>query len=222
MSEVVQGAELEQPLSNREIALLDQLEADIERNIKGFKKVGYALFVIREQRLYRANYDTFADYLREEWDLGPSYASRLISGYQVIENLTPVAEEMLPIGNKTGNGKMELLPTNENQVRALAELPAEEQKAVWKMVLLTAFENGLKVTGRLINECIAELRQETVNDAVDKGKRQIREIEAPEHITSAAQTLLDMVSMETDRDMRNAVRKKLAEVLREILAAVEG
>lgn len=220
MSEVVQGAELEQPLSNREIALLDQLEADIERNIKGFKKVGYALLVIRDQRLHREKYDTFADYLREEWDLSPSYASRQISGYQVVEKLRPVAEEMLPIGNKIELEK--LLPTNENQARAIAELPDEEQEGIWKMVLQTANDQGLNVSGRLIRECIAALRQGAVKDAVDKGVRQLREIEAPEHITSAAQTLLDLVCMEADRDMRNAVRKKLAEVLREILEAVDG
>jgi hypothetical protein len=87
-------------LSRAEAQRLEDYEQIIAEGIQTFVQVGHALLAIRDQRLYRQDYGTFEEYLRQRWDLGRSYAHRMIDAAVVVENL-------LPIGN--------IVPANEDR-----------------------------------------------------------------------------------------------------------
>src|SRR5574343_438884 len=109
-----------------------QLEATIERGMQTFVEVGLALMEIRDGRLYRAEFGTFEEYCQERWGWTDRRARMLISAAGVMDNL------------KTGT-TVPVLPANEAQVRPLATLPPDLQRAAWREAVDTA-PNG-KVTG---------------------------------------------------------------------------
>jgi hypothetical protein len=84
------------------------LEGIIERSVKSFVAVGKALLTIRDQRLYREDFNTFADFCHMKWGLGRHYAQNLITGSQVATNLLARANLCTPC---------EIQPTNEFQIR---------------------------------------------------------------------------------------------------------
>jgi hypothetical protein len=53
------------PLSPIEAQTLEHYERIIDQGIKTFVQVGHALVIIRDERLYREQYQTFEDYLRQ-------------------------------------------------------------------------------------------------------------------------------------------------------------
>jgi len=208
---------LPDPLSEREIKLLAQCEADIEQNLKGFRKVGYALTVIRDQSLYRANYDTFEDYCREEWDMGRPHAYRLIDSHKVIENLSPM-------GDKTDYPKIEILPKNERQVRPLTVLSPEQQIDVWMMVIEEA--KGGKITAAMVQHCVDSVRQGKEKTAVEKAKKASKGEEEggdifQDIINTSLQPLFDLVALGSKQNWKHIKKNKVIEALREILAALE-
>jgi hypothetical protein len=215
---------LPDPLSEREINLLVRLEADIEQNLKGFRTVGYALTVIRDQSLYRANYDTFEDYCREEWDMGRPHAYRLIDSNKVIENLSPIGGQMSPIGDKTDSPKIEILPANERQVRPLATLSPEQQIDVWMMVIEEA--KGGKITAAMVQHCVDSVRQGKERTAVEKAKKASKGEEEggnifQDIINTSLQPLFDLVALGSKQNWKHIKKNKVIEALREILAALE-
>ena len=64
-------------LTSREIAAFNRCEKIIEKGKKTFIEVGRALLQIKEQELYRSDYDTFADYCKERWGFNDSRAGSL-------------------------------------------------------------------------------------------------------------------------------------------------
>lgn len=105
---------------------LAELEAEITSARVTIDKasagVGRALREIRDGRLYKATHKSFAAYCHERWDLSRSHAYRLIDQAIVAENVSPIGDTA---------------PT-ESQARALADLPAEEQRRVWRAATTTA------------------------------------------------------------------------------------
>ena len=99
---------------------LQEHESVIGAYVTGFYDVGKALAAIRDERLYRAEYSTFEQYLFRRWDMERAYAYRLISAAEVIDDLSPT-------GNK--------LPENERQARPLTGLTSEERREAWAMIL---------------------------------------------------------------------------------------
>jgi hypothetical protein len=100
-------------LTDSESQLLSDLEGTIERGQRTFIEVGNALAIIRDQKLYRNDYETFDAYLTARWQFTRSYAGRIIEAARVAE--------MLPIGNK---------PETESQARELSKVPAEKRVEV--------------------------------------------------------------------------------------------
>jgi len=86
-------------MSKEETKRLAELEAVIEKDLKGFLRVGMALKEIRDGRLYRGKYTQWKDYLKAEWDISRAYAHRYIAAYDVVENIRVSYNKMLPIGN---------------------------------------------------------------------------------------------------------------------------
>ncbi|MGI8933526.1 MAG: hypothetical protein ACR2FS_05570 [Phormidesmis sp.] len=95
---------------------LSKQETRIERGLKAFKEAGEALSLIRDQRLY--SQPTFEAYCKERWGMQRAHAYRLISAFEVLQDLSPVGD--IP------------LPQTERQARPLAKLPAELRQPAWE------------------------------------------------------------------------------------------
>lgn len=72
------------PLNDIERQRLEREESAIEA---GAARIGRALAVIRDQRLYRETHATFEDYCHERWGIGRSYANKQIAAAKVTEAL---------------------------------------------------------------------------------------------------------------------------------------
>lgn len=132
---------------NNQQALV-QYEAVIEKGLQTFYDVGQALKSIRDQRLYRDQYETFEDYCRERWGFTDERARLLMRSSEVIDTLK---ETPTIVG---------VLPQNEAQVRPLITLPTEDRIAVWQEAVETA-PNG-KVTGAHVQQ-VADDHAKTFN-----------------------------------------------------------
>jgi hypothetical protein len=133
---------------------LVELEGIIERGLRTFTDVGFALLQIRDGKLYQPQYGSFEDYCREKWDLEHSHAYRLMDSAKVMANL-----KTSPIG--------EVLPTNESQTRPLASLSPEQQVEAWKEATKKA-PTGKKPSARLVQKIVNRFRPKA-------GKEKVRE-----------------------------------------------
>lgn len=132
-----------------EVSRLSQLETVIERGLTTFVDVGMALAEIREDRLYRKEFDTFEDYCREKWKISRIQAYRLMSGAEAVQEM-----EMLPVGNIH-------VPTvtNERQARELAKIKDPVVRTeVWEMANEQAETQRQAVTAKIIRKAA-----ETIN-----------------------------------------------------------
>jgi hypothetical protein len=96
-------------LSDVERDRLTACEAVIERGRAVFVEVGEALMTVRDNRLYREQYDTFEVYCQERWGMTHRHADRLIESAEVFGGLGPMGPK----------------PTNERQARELAALKGD-------------------------------------------------------------------------------------------------
>ena len=90
---------------------------------------------IRDKRLYRAKHASFEAYVAERWELSRPRAYDLIDVSHVANNLSAVAD---------------VTTTNEFQLRALRDLPAEDQIEVYTKAVERA--GGARVTRDLLEE----------------------------------------------------------------------
>jgi hypothetical protein len=104
------------PLAQTETERLAALEDVIELGFQSFIEVGAALFEIRSTRLYRETHRTFEDYLHDRWNMSRQRAHQLIEAAEVAVNLSTVVDTP---------------PTSERQLRPLAGLEPDRQRAVW-------------------------------------------------------------------------------------------
>jgi len=111
---------------------LIQLENIIEANQHKFYQTGKALKQIRDDRLFR---DSFEAYVKDRWDMARSQAYRLITAAEVIDNLSPI-----------GDG---VLPQNEFQARVLARFTKAEQRNIWRAFIAS----GRVLTAKNIRKC---------------------------------------------------------------------
>ena len=132
-------------LTTNEQAQLDDCEAVIERGLNSFVEVGQALIKVRDQRLYRSDYDIFEDYCRNRWGFSGERARLLMRGAEVVERLT---ETPTMVG---------VLPTSERQARPLATLPSQDQSAAWQRAVETAPDG--KVTAAHVQRVVDEVRR---------------------------------------------------------------
>jgi phage N-6-adenine-methyltransferase len=97
-------------------------EEVIENGLQTFVDVGEALAEIRDQRLYRDNYNTFERYCQDRWGLSRTHIDRTISAAEVVRNLAPIGVK----------------PRNESQARPLTSLKPKEQRQAWQEAVKTA------------------------------------------------------------------------------------
>jgi hypothetical protein len=129
----------ESALTTTEQERLEFLEERIEAGIKTFIQVGNDLLEIREKRLYRIEYGTFEDYCERRWGWSWQRAYQLMGAAEVV-------------GNIETSTMVEVLPTNERQVRPLTKLPAAEQGAAWQKAVAEA--NGKPVTAAIVEKAV--------------------------------------------------------------------
>jgi hypothetical protein len=109
-------------LSSFEQEQLAACEQIIEKGLRTFFEVGQAFLRIREEKLYRTQYKTFAGYCRGRWKWSDSRARQYMRAVEVTVNL------------KDGeNGTHVPIPTSEYQVRSLVSLAPEQQREAWRL-----------------------------------------------------------------------------------------
>src|SRR5262249_14836463 len=116
------------PLSSAQRARLHELERVVEKGLDSFLACGKALMEVRDQKLFRENYDTFEQYCRERWGLSRS------RGQEIIRS-TVVAQNLLDAPGAT-NGEAPLPPDgSEATLRPLARFQNPElQRTTWQLV----------------------------------------------------------------------------------------
>jgi len=105
-------------LSPAEMDAIKECERDIEKGLDGFLEVGAALLRVQEGRLYRGDFATFEEYLKERWGLSKSRGYQLIDASKVATELRSDPE--LPSTVVDG--------LNEGQARELAKVKDPVQR----------------------------------------------------------------------------------------------
>ena len=121
-------AEKESNLSDlkpEERELLEECEKEINENFDAISIVGYRLYQIQTQKLYRATHKTFASYCKEKWGISRVHAKRLIKYDTGIEAVKKAANQI---------GSPVALPQNEYGFRSIADLKMDQQLEVCKAV----------------------------------------------------------------------------------------
>lgn len=126
-----------------EVSALVIHEQTIAKGLETFYAVGNALLAIRDQRLYRALYDTFEGYCRDRWGIARRRAYQLMEAAEVVANVQNFAHA---------------LPVNESQARELAALPPELQGIAWGDVLATAPDG--RVTAAHVAEVVGRYQDD--------------------------------------------------------------
>lgn len=103
------------PLTTNEQHQLVKCETVIRRGLSTFYEVGCALQTIRDQRLYRSEYKTFADYCEGRWGTSKTQANRDIAAVKVVQMLNDPAAQTL----------------TEWQLRPLTAVAPEKLPTVW-------------------------------------------------------------------------------------------
>lgn len=116
-----------------------QLEDTIQKGLKTFYEVGFALMQIRDNRYYREKYSTFELYCKERWNISRPRAYELMKAAEVKDNLSAIADIK-----------------NEAQARPLTKLSPDQQREVYEEAVETAPEG--KVTAKHIEQVIKDKR----------------------------------------------------------------
>jgi len=160
--------EIATTLSDEETEQLASCEQVIGNGIKIWHQVGEALLHIRDNRLYRESYTTFEAYCRERWQMAKTSANRLISGFEVVANLTPIG----------------VIPANESQARELAPFTPEEQRMLVEVVREVIGDHPTAADYKSLGAVLREIK---TTGAIDDGTgEQIPLSQAtPTHIKAA-------------------------------------
>ena len=129
-------------------------EAVIRRGLIQVWEVAAALADIREQRQYKdAGFKTFEEYCQERWNFSQQYATSLIRGRTVVENVNATLNESV---NKSET-RVSVLPTQEAQTRAIRQATKEPavQAEVWAKAVEDA--GGEQPTAPQIREAAAKV-----------------------------------------------------------------
>jgi hypothetical protein len=131
-----------EPLNAKEEKELKDCEAILLKGLATFFEVGSALLTIREKGLHRASHATFEAYCRERWNIGRSYASRVIGAAARVKLLS--ADSVVP------------KPANEFQMRPFLRLEPEEFPRLWEETVKQAKDG--RVTPKLVQSILSDLK----------------------------------------------------------------
>ena len=105
-------------------------------------QAGLALARIRDERLYRVEFDTFEAYCRVKWQHGRRYIHRLIAAAQLFTRLRADWPSRKP--------------DRETHLRPLIGLTPEQAVAAWKRAVEKA--GNRRITARLVKSAVQELQ----------------------------------------------------------------
>jgi hypothetical protein len=184
------------------IARLEELQQVIDENIKGFIRVGAALYEIKETKIYRETHPTFEGFCKDIWDMSRNYAHRLVEAKKVSDNLLPIGNKFneIPPGYLCdGDSQMPDLDSirnvdsfadlenltigviqNEAQARPLTILTSAEQRLVWIEVLRISHEHKVKITASLIETEVRKFK----NQKIEEGKKDFKKRIARDTVVS--------------------------------------
>jgi hypothetical protein len=123
-------------LSVREKEEFAVYERTIENGLLAFFEVGQAFLRIRENKLYRTQFKTFAAYCRGRWKWSDSRSRQYIRAAEVAANL-----------KDGGNGTRVPIPTSEYQVRPLVGLTPGQQRQAWEIATEKAVDPSARQVG---------------------------------------------------------------------------
>jgi hypothetical protein len=157
------------PLSPEERTLLQETEKVIEIGLDQFLAVGQALSKIKASKLYR-EIGTFEEYCQARWNLGSSYAYRLIES----------ADCVAVLKEKADTSGYTLFPANESQVRELVRLKKpSRQVTAWKRAVKAAKGNAVtaEVVAKVVNGMLGKTGTKESAKSTKKGaERQLKSI----------------------------------------------
>jgi hypothetical protein len=153
------------PLTTSEKNRLAELEQVVEAGLQEFLRTGAALREIRDRRLYRTHFATFADYVRSRFALARSSVDQLIRSQATAQTLLENGETIPPT-------------TAEATIRPLSALPgAQLQSACWALATALAPERGptqplVSKVSRLIRNCLEDADQTDETDDTDDNSQE--------------------------------------------------
>jgi hypothetical protein len=121
----IETGEVVDPLSDLDFLDREQYETVITSGIGSYLEVGTALSEIKERRLYRDRFVTFAEYVGRMWGLSES------RGYQMIDAAVITLEISTVVEAAPDDSPLRLtpIPVNEAQVRELARFKGQPELA---------------------------------------------------------------------------------------------
>jgi hypothetical protein len=131
----VSSMDADKRLPRADAVALADCERIIQRDLRAYVEIGAALQCIRDNRLYRQDYGTFAEYVDDRWDMGRRHAYQLIEASEITHALCAIVHK-------------DELPENEAQARALSGLEPEQAATV----LRKARSSRGKVTAKAIQQ----------------------------------------------------------------------
>jgi hypothetical protein len=114
---------------------------DIQAGLNAFQRAGKKLIRIRDERLYREEYDTFEDFCRATLGKSKTYVNNVIQGYELIQALIAQGETVLP--------------DSERLARQLAKYPKGDRKFIWKRAVQIAGRK--KPSYKLLRQAATEI-----------------------------------------------------------------
>ena len=196
--EATDAIEQHGPLSEAEQQELARYEQQVA---SGTVAAALALKTIRDKKLYRAEFSTWAAYVQDRWEYSKSYSHQLMDFAETYE--------IIRSAEKSASGGL-LLPTFERQVRPLAKLDDDKKVIVWLEAVKRA--NGKSPSGVLVEEVVAEKmmpahryktkmqpgKKFTIHDA--GGLSAERQTDTPDANSSASMIVSDDVAQQNSQD----------------------
>jgi len=213
------------PMSVREKKRLAELEDVVTANFKAFYEVGCALREIHASMLYRETHRTFADYVKQLWDLARSRAYQMIEAADVVDRLIPYVQEIesSPNGRQNENvqnfGQNKALPQNDAQARALAKYPEDKQIEIWRQAVETA--DG-RITAAHIKKTARQIHGKIVKDKIQKTRKKTEgpAVKMSDRFRAAFNEMLDAINEERLADWQNTDRDEVLRHLQGLVQAV--
>ena len=166
---------LENRLNNLQKQEFKDCELVIDDGLKGFISVGNALAKIRDEKLYRENYDSFESYIKTRWQMNRDYAYKLMAGSEIAVRVDGV--------------------NNEFQARELNRVPYTEQAKVMERAVNNAKLEGRGVTAKDIRMASSEPTSLTARNTGDD----IWEAQYQSELWEMAEEVLDEIKGVTRR-----------------------
>jgi hypothetical protein len=143
-------------LTEGEKGELAECEGIIDKGLGTFYEVGSALLRIREGRLYRPTHSSFERYCQDRWNIGRSYAWRIMGAAERFK--------MLPSDDNLQK------PKNEFQMRPFLKIAPEGFPEAWKRAVKTAKEG--RVTTSVVHAVINEMLPNNQNQVRARKRRE--------------------------------------------------